>query len=143
MSEVIDALRISASRLRPVVESLSDAQLEMPAHPTEWTIAHVLSHLGSTAVILRRRFEDAVTGTETSPDLNQPVWDTWNAMSPREQANDALGADQDLIDGLDNLSSEGRAQFRFATGPMSFDFAGFTHLRLSEHLLHCLDVACG
>lgn len=53
------ALCASVSLLRAVVEPLVDAQLQLPAYPTEWTIADVLSHIGSGAVILQRRLDDA------------------------------------------------------------------------------------
>ena len=140
MSEVLEALRTSVSQLRSVVPSLSDAQLEMPAYPSEWTIAQALSHLGSTAEILRRRYEDALAGHETSPDFNQSVWDTWMAKSPREQANDSLVADREILEGLDGLSTEDRARFKFTMGPIALDFDSFVYFRLNEHLLHSWDV---
>jgi uncharacterized protein (TIGR03083 family) len=117
MTKPLDALRISAARLRSVITSLSEAQLVAPAYPADWTIAHVLSHLGSGAVILTRRLEDAVAGRETAPDFSQSVWDSWNA-----------------------LPQEARESFHFSMGPMNFDFDGFVYLRLNEHVLHLWDV---
>jgi uncharacterized protein (TIGR03083 family) len=140
MTKPLDALRISAARLRSVITSLSEAQLVAPAYPADWTIAHVLSHLGSGAVILTRRLADAVAGRETAPDFSQSVWDSWNAKSPRAQAEHVLVADQALIDALDALSQEARESFHFSMGPMNFDFDGFVYLRLNEHVLHLWDV---
>lgn len=54
MTDHVDVLGASVERLRGIVEELDPAQLEMPADPTKWTIADVLSHLGSGAVILQR-----------------------------------------------------------------------------------------
>ena len=140
MSEVHEALRTSVSRLRSVVQSLSDAQLEMAAYPSKWTIAHVLSHLGSTAVILSRPYEDALAGRETPPEFLQSVRDTWSAKSPREQASDSLEADRDFLDGLDGLSPEDRARFKFVMGPIALDFDSFVYFRLNEHLVHSWDI---
>lgn len=140
MTQPLDALRFSVGRLASVVASLSDAQLVAPAYPADWTIAHVLSHLGSGAVILQRRLVDEVAGHETSPEFFQSVWDAWNAKPPREQADDVLVADRSLLDALDALSPEARESFRFSMGPMTFDFDGFVSLRLNEHVLHLWDV---
>ena len=81
MTDQLEVLRTSVARLRGIVEGLAPGQLAAPAYPTEWTIADVLSHLGSGAVILQRRFDDAVAGRETPSDFAQPVWDEWNAKS--------------------------------------------------------------
>jgi hypothetical protein len=61
----LGALGLSVERLSSVVEPLSDAQLDEPAYPAEWTIADVLSHIGSGAVIMTQRLDDIVEGNET------------------------------------------------------------------------------
>jgi hypothetical protein len=45
----ISALRHSHDRLRASVEPLGPDQLAQRSYPSEWTIAQVLSHLGSQA----------------------------------------------------------------------------------------------
>jgi hypothetical protein len=50
-------------------------QLTGGAYPTEWTVAQVLSHLGSGAVLTLRRFEDALGGQDTPVDFATGVWD--------------------------------------------------------------------
>ena len=47
----ISALRHSHDRLRASVQSLGPDQLAQRSYPSEWTIAQVLSHLGSQAEI--------------------------------------------------------------------------------------------
>ena len=47
----ISALRHSHDRLRASVEPLGPDQLTQRSYPSEWTIAQVLSHLGSQAEI--------------------------------------------------------------------------------------------
>ena len=61
------ALQASSDRLQRLVAPLDDAQLERRAYPTEWTVADVLSHVGSSAVILQRRLDDALLDRAT-PD---------------------------------------------------------------------------
>jgi uncharacterized protein (TIGR03083 family) len=141
MDTYLPALRSSAVRLRGLVEPLDDARLETPAYPSEWTIADVLSHLGSGAVILDRRLDDALLGRSTPDDFAPSVWDAWNAKSPRIKADDALAADGGFVERLGSLTDAERARFSFALGPLTFDFAGFVGLRLNEHALHTWDIA--
>jgi len=140
MSDRLAALHGSVERLEGTVAGLDPARLGEPAYPAEWSIADVLSHLGSGAVILRGRLEDALSGADTSDDAAQAVWDEWNAKSPGDQASDALVADRALLDRLESMTDDERAGFRFAMGPMEFDIDGFVGLRLNEHALHLWDI---
>ena len=63
----ISALRHSHDRLRASVEPLSPDQLTQRSYPSEWTIAQVLSHLGSQAEIfglMLERSEERRVGKE-------------------------------------------------------------------------------
>jgi len=140
MTERLEALHGSVERLRTVVDGLDAEALATQAYPTEWTVADVLSHLGSGAVILRRRLEDTLAGVDTPDDAAPAVWDVWNAKTPVAQAADAVVADRALLDHLETLGDEDRERFRFAMGPMTFDFDGFVGLRLNEHALHLWDI---
>ena len=103
-------------------------------------MADVLSHLGSGAVILQRRLEDTLVGSETPSEFSQAVWDNWNAKSSVAKRTDGLVADQALVTRLSSLSDAERAGFHFSMGPLSEDFAGFVGLRLNEHVLHTWDI---
>ncbi len=140
MTDRLEALGHSVERLRTVVSGLDPARLRDPAYPSEWSIADVLSHLGSGAVILLRRLEDGLVGTPTPDDAAPAVWDEWNARSPEAQAADVLEADRALLDRLRGLTDDERSRFRFDLGPMAFDLDGFVGLRLNEHALHLWDV---
>jgi uncharacterized protein (TIGR03083 family) len=137
----LEALRSSTDRLRALIEPLSDGQLELSAYPAEWTIADVLSHLGSGAIITRRRLDDALAEQAMPDDFAPAVWDEWNAKSPRAQADDALAADHSLIERLESLTADEQASFHVAMGPMTFDLSGFVALRLNEHAMHSWDIA--
>ncbi len=140
MNETEHALETSATHLRGLVEDLDALQLTRQAYPTKWTIADVLSHVGSGAVIMRRRIE-AEVGHEPVPDgFNQSVWDEWNAKDPPAKAADALVADRQLFDLVAALTGEQRSEFHASLGPMSLDFTHFLGLRLSEHTLHTWDI---
>jgi uncharacterized protein (TIGR03083 family) len=126
-------LTASVDRLAALVEPLTTAQLRQQAYPTEWTIADVLSHLGSGAVITRGRLDGDVE--------MQPIWDEWNAKSPDRQAADALQADRELEERLDALTPQDQTQMRFAMGPFDLDLVTFLGFRVNEHVVHTWDIA--
>lgn len=134
------ALRSSVQRLRQIVEPLDESALVAPAYPTQWSVADVLSHMGSGAVILQRRLEDGLAGWPTPDKFAPSVWETWNSKSPRTQADDALAADGELLARLEALTGDERGRFTFSMGPMNFDITGFVGLRLNEHALHTWDI---
>jgi uncharacterized protein (TIGR03083 family) len=136
----LDALRLSVPRLRGIVEPLDDDAIIQPAYPSEWTLAQVMSHLGSGAVILQRRLDDALAGATMPDDFAPQIWDEWNAKTSRAQVNDGLAADTAFLAALDEVSDGERREFSFSLGPMSFDFDGFVGLRMNEHALHTWDI---
>jgi uncharacterized protein (TIGR03083 family) len=137
---VLEGLRTSTQHLQAIVAPLDDEGLRAPAYPSDWTIAQVLSHLGSGATILQRRLDDSLADRSTPDDFPQTVWDAWNSKDPRAQADDALVADAALVARIDGLSPAECEGFRFAMGPMQFDLPGFIGLRLNEHALHTWDI---
>jgi len=83
----ISALRHSHDRLRASVEPLGPDQLAQRSYPSEWTIAQVLSHLGSQAEIFGLILAAGLAGQEPpGPEEFPPIWDTWNAKDPQAQA---------------------------------------------------------
>jgi uncharacterized protein (TIGR03083 family) len=140
MASNLEALGLSVEHLRALVETLSDSQLDEAAYPAEWTIADVLSHIGSGAVIMQRRLDDAVVGNATPDDFAPQVWETWNARSARAKADEALVADRNLLARVGSLSEEARSSFRLSMGPLELPFDGFVGMRLNEHALHTWDV---
>ena len=58
----------------------------------------MLSHLGSGAEIFSLVIEAGVTGAEP-PTMEefQPIWDTWNARTPEEQAAQSMAANEALV----------------------------------------------
>ena len=60
----IGALRRSHDRLQALVEPLGLSQLEQRSYASEWSIAQVLSHLGSQAEIFGGFLEAGLTGQD-------------------------------------------------------------------------------
>jgi uncharacterized protein (TIGR03083 family) len=140
MSDPLEVLGKSNRHLREIVEGLETSQLDASAYPTEWTIADVLSHLGSGAVIFQRWLEDALAAGETPSDYPPSVWAEWDAKSSPVRAVDSLLADKALLERLGSLTEAERASFRFVMGPLNEDFDGFVGLRLKEHAVHTWDI---
>src|SRR3954447_19668114 len=84
----IAALRTNHDELAVLVPALSDAQLRGASGAAEWSVAQVLSHLGSgaeigLAVLTATLDGDPLPGQE----FNEGVWQRWNALHPRAQAD--------------------------------------------------------
>ncbi len=137
------ALRASHDRLAGLVAGLSGEGLRQQSYDTEWSVADVLSHLGSGAEIFALAIDaGAAGGDPPAREAFQQIWDAWNARSPEAQAADAIEADAALVGKIEALTPEQRAAFSVAMfGPAPFDLARVLSMRLSEHALHTWDVA--
>ena len=137
----IGALRAVHDDLAATVPGLSDAQLTGPSGASEWTVAQVLSHLGSGAEIALAGLTAALTGTPAA-ESNQDVWDRWNAMNPRDQAEGYLRADAALVAAYEALTPEQRATLTIDLGflPAPLALASVAGMRLNEAALHAWDV---
>ena len=138
----IAAFRSSHSRLTELVTPLSAEQLRSPSACAEWTIASVLSHLGSQTEILSLYFEATLAHAELpSHDVFQPIWDAWNARQPETQAADCLAVNEVFGARLEGLSDAVLDDFHLAFAGFDLDAAGFVRVRLAEHTLHSWDIA--
>jgi uncharacterized protein (TIGR03083 family) len=140
---VIKALHTGHEQLVPLVEDLSEQQLTTPTEIGEWTVAQVLSHLGSGAVIFRKTLGAALTGKPNpGPESNQAVWAEWDAMGPVEQRDGFLRVNQEFLDGVDKIPEAARETVRVDVGflPAPVDLATALKLRLNEVALHSWDV---
>lgn len=134
------ALRASVTRLNAIVSGFDPDQLRAQAYPKEWSIAGVLSHLGSSAVVQEARLDAALAGTELDDAFVHGIWDEWNAKNPDAQAADGLRLDRALLERLESLDDAERARVQYTLGPLSVDFTRHVELRLNEHLLHTWDI---
>jgi uncharacterized protein (TIGR03083 family) len=142
-NRVIDqlaALHASVARLDAIVGGFDADGIRAQAYPTEWSVADVLGHLGSAAVISEARLDAALAGNELADDFQQDVWDEWNAKSPDAKAADGLRVDRAFLDQMESLADADRARVKYPLGPMTVDFALHVQLRLNEHALHTWDI---
>lgn len=138
----IAALRQSHDRLLSLVGPLSPAQISGPSYCRDWSIAQVLSHLGSGAEIAMMMLPSALGQAEAVDRAAfVPIWERWNAMSPDEQAAAGLVADAQQIQMLDQLSDDDLASISYPFMGMTLDAVGLIRLRLGEHAVHTWDVA--
>jgi len=137
----IAALRNSHERLASLAGPLTAEQLRAQSYCTDWSIAQVLSHLGSGAEIGTLTLASALAGTPLDREAFPAIWDTWNNRSPEAQAADSLTWDEENVHRFEALTDAELDSIHFDFFGMELDAAGLIGLRLSEHVMHTWDVA--
>ena len=139
---LIGVLRNSHERLAGLVTPLTPDQLRAPSYDTEWTIAQVLSHLGSGAEIATLSLAAALGGRgQLDQGAFPAIWDTWNNRTPEMQAADSLTWDGEHISRLEQLTDAELDSIGLDFFGRQMDATGLIRLRLSEHAIHVWDVA--
>lgn len=134
----LNALESSSARLRAIVEALPEDVLAKPSYASGWSIARVLSHLGSAAEICAGLIDRGSTGDRTPPsaDDTRPVWARWDSMSAIEQRAAWYEADQrhrELVAAADPTTI-----VPYFAGPLTVpEYAGY---RVSEQAVHAWDI---
>jgi len=136
--DAIQAFRRSHGEAARQVAGFGPDQLRAGSGAAEWTVAQVLSHLGSSSEIALDTLRAGVANREG----NQAVWDRWNAMAPAQQAAGFVEWEGRLVGALEALTDEELGGLRLDLGfvPWPVDIALFTEMRLSEVALHRWDV---
>jgi len=138
----IQALRHSHETLQAVAGPLGAGQLERRSYASQWSIAQVLSHLGSQAEIFSLLLDAGLAGQDPpGQDAFPPIWEAWNAKSPDNQAADALRADQAVTVRLESLDDTQRERLHLHAFGMDLDTTGLARIRLGEHAVHTWDIA--
>ena len=138
----IATLRNSHERLASLVKPLDADQSRGPSYCRDWTVAQVMSHLGSGAEISLLMLPGALgEGEPVDRDAFPPVWDAWNAKTPDAQVADGLAAGEKQVQRLEQLTDEELASVKLPFFGMDLDAVGMVRLRLGEHALHTWDVA--
>jgi uncharacterized protein (TIGR03083 family) len=145
VDQIIVSLRQHHDHLTEVVDGLDDEQLVAPSGASEWRICDVLSHLGSGSEIMLRPLAAAVADTDASHGDNQAIWDRWNAMTPREQAQGFVDHGAVLVETLESLTPSQRdtVTIRRPRLPEPVGLEVAAGMRLSEMAQHTWDVAVG
>jgi uncharacterized protein (TIGR03083 family) len=139
---LIAVLRNSHDRLAGLVEPLTPDHLRAQSYDTEWTIAQVLSHLGSGAEIATLSLAAALGGRgQLDQGAFPAIWDAWNSRTPDMQAADSLTWDGEHVSRLEQLTDAELDSIGLDFFGRHLDAAGLVRLRLSEHAIHVWDVA--
>ncbi|HEX6449485.1 MAG TPA: maleylpyruvate isomerase family mycothiol-dependent enzyme [Trebonia sp.] len=136
------ALNTSSDGLTKIVSGLSDETLARPSFTGGWTIAQVLSHLGSAAEICTGLVRRGIDGDEAPPtaDEARPVWQRWDALSARDQREAWFEVDRRhrLLVGSLSPRQVQSVRIPYFAGLLSVpDYAGY---RLSEQSIHGWDI---
>lgn len=137
----VNTLRQSHDHLARVMAGLSPSQVAGPSYCSEWSVAQVLSHLGSGAEIGLLNLEAMLAG-EPAParERYQEIWARWDAKSPADMAADALVSDEAHISRLVALSDAELNGLSTQFMGRTLDAAGIVGMRLAEHSVHTWDV---
>ena len=89
----VESLRRSHDRLADIVDDLGPGGVEAQSYCTDWSIAQVMSHIGTGSEMFGFMVEAALTGGDApGRETMEPIWASWNERSPQRQAEDGLSA---------------------------------------------------
>jgi uncharacterized protein (TIGR03083 family) len=125
-------------RLRSLTASITPEQLRSPGYPSEWSVAEVLSHIGSGSQVAVLRMRSTDPDGPSQEEIAQ-VWATWDALEPEQQAVEAVTALEGYVTALEDLSDEELAELRSGIG-LDLDPSRVIALRVAELALHLWDV---
>ena len=144
VDRTITALRAEHDVLVALLPNLPDESFEAPSGASEWTVAQVLSHLGSGAEITRAPIARAA-GEQLEPTDTHAVWARWDAAGPLDQAAWFVEHNARWLETVEGLSAEQRASLQvdlgFLPDPVPLEVA--LGMRLNEVANHSWDVRVG
>lgn len=149
MSNLLDssiaALRTNHDQLATLVAEAGPEDLTRRSGATEWTVADVLSHLGSGSEIWLLRLRAGIEGIEVGEVDNHAVWDRWNAMSPEDQAAEFVKAQGAFVETLESLDAGQRERVNVDLGflPAPAPLSQAVGMRLVEVANHAWDARAG
>jgi uncharacterized protein (TIGR03083 family) len=139
---------LTLARIRAVHEELvaftrsaTDEELAMPSRATEWSVAQVLSHLGSQGEIALAGLPALLDGSEApGQDVNEAVWARWDALGDRAKAEAFVEHSSAIVSALEVVPDRDTRTVTFPFLPAPLPFAGAMAMRLNEYALHGWDV---
>jgi uncharacterized protein (TIGR03083 family) len=139
----LDALESTSTRLHGLVDGLTADQLGRPSFASGWTIAQVLSHLGSAAEICAALVSRGVAGGTAVLERSEllAIWARWDGLAPEAQRRAWGQSDRTHLALLRSITATDAETLTipYFSGLLSLtEYAGF---RLSEQTLHAWDVA--
>jgi uncharacterized protein (TIGR03083 family) len=138
---VLEVLRATHERLAAAFDELGEERAGLQSYCDDWSVAQVASHLGSGSEIFRSYLAAGASGKPApGNELNQPVWDAWNAKTPTRQIRDWRQASNGFLSAVDALTPEQRASWELDLFGMHLDLPAFLRMRLNENTMHTWDV---
>lgn len=137
----VGALRAEHNALAAAVRDLGDDELAQTSGAESWTVAQVLSHLGSGSELLLDEVARA-RGTSPPPPQRVPrsVWARWDALAPSRQREEFLVREDELVALFEDLDPRELATLGIAApGFGTLSMTAFAGLRLYEVALHSWD----
>lgn len=144
VDRVIAAIRLNHDVLVALIPNLDEEHLTGPSGASEWTVAQVLSHLGSGAEINRKPLARAA-GEEVAEEDNQEIWARWDGSGPLDQAAGFVEHDSAYLETVEGLSDAQKASLTVDLGflPEPVPLLVALGMRLSEIANHAWDVRVG
>jgi len=139
----IAALRSAHDLLARLVDGIGPNTAGTMSYCSEWTIAQVLSHIGSGSEIGLEWLSAVLERREPmSQDEFPNIWNKWNERAPMEQVTQGVKASARLVEAYESASSEQLASGHVLLfGMLNLDGHGLALFRLPEHSVHTWDVA--
>lgn len=138
--DLIRVLRTMHDRLAELVIELGPEQLRTRSFATEWTVADVLSHLGSGAELGLLRLTAVDADGPTHEQMAQ-VWAMWDQRMPEQQAVEAIAVDERFVVALEQLDDAALAELHRELAGIDLDADNVLRLRVSEQAMHGWDIA--
>lgn len=138
----IAALRTSHDHLAGLVAGIDEETATRMSYCSDWTIAQVLSHIGSGAEIGLAWLTAAIEHTEPiGQDDMTLIWDTWNKRAPLEQVTAAIESNAALVTAYESATAEQLTGAHIKLfGMLDLDGVGTAAFRLPEAAIHTWDV---
>ena len=141
VERVLGELRTEHDSLLSLVRALDASDLERPSYAAEWTIAQVLSHLGSGAEINLSNIRAALHGSERIPQADYPeLWGRWDNLPPSEQAAGFERWHGALVAGFEDAAPR-LSDLSISTAMGTLAGSAVLGMRFREATIHAWDVA--
>src|ERR1019366_5758685 len=124
------AARSSHDRLKALVADLAPDEVTARSYAKEWTLAQVLSHLGSQAELFCLLLDAGLTGGSAPGQATMlPIWQRWDALPPEAQVTTSVDANERLGRRLEMLDATLASAFRVSAFGRELNFAGLRRSR--------------
>lgn len=138
---VLKELRTEHDSLLSLVRALDATDLERASYATEWTIAQVLSHLGSGAEINLSNIRAVLHGSEPIPQSDyQELWGRWDNLPPSEQAAEFERWHGALVASFEDADTR-LSDLSISTAMGTLSGSAVLGMRFREVTIHAWDVA--